>query len=82
MPITYYSSEEYAAIKDENEKLWASNTQLEEMRPMWAKGYTSDSVAAQCFSNALNQIYKHLDVTNQTDAMNLLVHLTNKAKLN
>lgn len=42
---------------------------LERMRPLWAQGWTDDSVAAQVSSAALATIWKQLGVSNQTDAM-------------
>ena len=42
---------------------------LESLRPIWAQGYTSDSVAAQMTSAALTEIWRALGVENQTDAM-------------
>lgn len=42
---------------------------LEAMRPHWAKGYSSDSVAAQVSHAALSDIWKLLGVDNQTQAM-------------
>lgn len=43
-----------------------------ELRPRWAQGYSSDSVAAQCSQAALSEIFKKLGVTNQTEAMQAL----------
>lgn len=69
MPVTFYSAEEVSALRtqclDLERKLQAS----ESLRPQWAMGYTTDSMAAQCASNALQQIWDSLGVTNQTDAM-------------
>lgn len=42
---------------------------LEMLRPVWAQGYSSDSVAAQSSTAALAQIWHALGVDNQTDAM-------------
>ncbi|MGF9564140.1 hypothetical protein AAIH70_11555 [Neorhizobium sp. BT27B] len=42
---------------------------LEAMRPHWAKGYSSDSIAAQVSAGSLNQVWKLLGVDNQTAAM-------------
>jgi hypothetical protein len=43
-----------------------------ELRPRWAQGYSSDSVAAQCAQNALYEIFEKLGVTSQTEAMQAL----------
>lgn len=42
---------------------------LEQMRPVWAQGWTTDGVAAQVSSNALAELWKLLRVTNQTAAV-------------
>ena len=52
-----------------------SNIALETLRPLWAQGYSSDSVAAQASSNALAEIWEILGVNNQTDAMEKLREL-------
>lgn len=45
---------------------------LEQLRPLWAQGYSSDSIAAQASGNALSDIWSSLGVNNQTDAMERL----------
>lgn len=45
---------------------------LEQLRPVWAQGWTSDSVAAQSSVNALSEIWAFLGVDNQTAAMSRL----------
>lgn len=42
---------------------------LETLRPMWAEGWTSDSMAAQASATALAQIWAFLGASNQTEAM-------------
>ena len=42
---------------------------LEKLRPHWAKGYSSDSIAAQSKTDALNSIWSLLKVNNQTHAL-------------
>ncbi len=49
---------------------------MERLRPLWAQGYSSDSVAAQATSAALTQIWGVLGVSNQTQAMERLRELT------
>jgi hypothetical protein len=49
---------------------------LERLRPHWAMGFTSDSIAAQTTITALNQIWSMLGVDNQTAAMDRLRQLT------
>jgi hypothetical protein len=45
---------------------------LEQFRPLWAQGYTNDSVAAQTLGSALTRLWKMLGVSNQTDAVQAL----------
>lgn len=47
----------------------------EAMRPHWAKGYTSDSMAAQAQTAALAQVWQLLGVDNQTACMQKLREL-------
>lgn len=72
MPVTYYTEAEYLALERANNLLKAKNKSLESMRPIWAHGQSPDSVAAQLYSSALQQIWDKLTVTNQTDAMAVL----------
>jgi len=69
MPVTFYSSDEYGDILAENVRLKQSLKVTEDMRPQWAQGFTSDSVAAQVTSAALRDIWDLMEVTNQTDCM-------------
>lgn len=41
---------------------------LEQLRPQWAQGYTSDSMAAQASTTALSELWKLLGVEDQTTA--------------
>lgn len=49
---------------------------LEALRPQWAQGYTSDSIAAQSSSAALSSIWALLGASNQTECMIKLRELT------
>jgi hypothetical protein len=42
---------------------------LEQLRPVWAQGYTSESIAAQTSAAALSRLWKMLDARCQTDAV-------------
>ena len=48
---------------------------LEKIRPLWAKGYSSDSMAAQASTDALSSIWSYLGVENQTACMTALKEL-------
>lgn len=69
MPQTFYTEGEYYLIKSQRDQALEQVKVLEAQRPMWAKGYTSDSVAAQVMADALSEIYRALHVTNQTEAI-------------
>jgi hypothetical protein len=56
-------------------KLEDELSHLEEMRPFWAKGYLSDSVAAQTATSALSSIWLYLGVKDQTACMHALEDL-------
>lgn len=56
-------------------KLEDEISHLEEMRPFWAKGYSSDSVAAQTATSALSSIWLYLGVKDQTACMHALEDL-------
>lgn len=63
-------------------KLWDAEERiviLERMRPMWAQGYSNDSVAAQVTAATLTQIWDMLGVKNQTEAVAKLEQLLNPA---
>lgn len=72
MPVLFYSSEEFRALKAEVITLQQKLEVAEALRPHWAQGYSSDSIAAQTATAALSQIWGLLDVTNQTDCMEKL----------
>lgn len=49
------------------------------MRPQWAQGFTSDSMAAQSTSTAMHQLWKMLGASNQTEAIMKLATLQAEA---
>lgn len=68
----------HASQLTEIKKLRSSVSALESLRPHWAKGFSSDSSAAQAATAALAQVWGALEVENQTHAMaklrDLLAH--------
>lgn len=70
-----------ALIEAEKSRGDAAEKILEELRPVWAQGHSSDSVAAQVTSTAIGQIWRELGVENQTDAMSALRELQERAGL-
>ena len=50
-------------------ELEKQNEALEQLRPYWAKGFSNDSVAAQCTVSAMSELHKLLGANNQTDAV-------------
>lgn len=59
----------------EIQKLQDQVEALESLRPVWATGHTSDSVAAQISASDLASVWKALGVTNQTECMQKLAQL-------
>lgn len=59
-------------LADELNLAEARVAEAELLRPFWAKGYTSDSIAAQSMSCALAEIWNILGVSNQTEAVGKL----------
>lgn len=58
-----------AAVAEARALAEAQRETLEQLRPFWAQGYTSDSEAAQASANALTELWKLLGVNNQTHAV-------------
>jgi chromosome segregation ATPase len=54
----------------------SANDALEGLRPVWAQGWTNDSMAAQASGNALAQLWKMLGAQDQTQAVATLKALT------
>ncbi|USN16385.1 hypothetical protein PLUTO_00690 [Luteibacter phage vB_LflM-Pluto] len=54
---------------------------VEGLRPHWAHGHASDSIAAQTQSAALSQIWRFLGVDDQTSAMSAMRRLVNQPVL-
>lgn len=47
----------------------AAEVVLEQLRPVWAQGYTDDSMAAQSLGNAVSELWELLHAKDQTQAM-------------
>ena len=70
------SKEELNRTKDHYlEVLRKQEDRYELLRPHWAKGYTSDSVAAQSHLDATLALWKLLGAKNQTAAVDKLKEL-------
>ena len=70
-----------AAVVEANRRAEETEAQLEEMRPHWAHGYTSDSQAAQAKTAALSTLWSMLKVDNQTAAVERLQALLDAERL-
>lgn len=68
-PITELLESVNAVVGEARQQAKDAKEVLEELRPVWAQGWTDDSAAAQASAGALAQIWKELGVTNQTEAM-------------
>lgn len=68
-PITELLDAAKAAVRDAERRATRAEVTLEALRPHWAMGHTSDSVAAQASTTALSELWLLLGVTDQTAAM-------------
>lgn len=75
MPQTFYTQEEYLATEQRALTAEKRLEVVEAIRPQWAKGFTSDSVAAQMQTAALQELWEELGAKNQTDAMQRIKYL-------
>lgn len=66
MKVAENTVDEALAHAEEAEKC------LNELRSVWAQGYTSDSVAASSSANALAELWSILGANNQTEAVGIL----------
>ena len=60
---------EVETLRSTNRRLVTEVETLEKFRPHWAKGFTSDSIAAQAHLSATVGLWDALGVENQTEAM-------------
>lgn len=74
-----YTNGDMLAALTEIASLRKQVSMLEALRPHWAQGYTSDGVAAQCATDALNSLWSLLGARNQTQAVQRLRELTETA---
>ena len=61
-----------ALVAEERLKAEQARDVLENLRPVWAQGWTDDSMAAQSSGNALAELWKLLGVDSQTAAVDRL----------
>lgn len=72
-----------AAVEAAEARAATAEEVLETMRPVWAQGWTTDSMAAQASATALAGLWQALGVDNQTAAMqrlDKLIHLEGTEK--
>jgi hypothetical protein len=72
MPTITYSEHEFNVLHAELIQAREKVAVLEAMRPVWAMGFTEDGRAASGYASALCGIWKILQVTDQTQAMQRL----------
>lgn len=63
---------ELITLRADNSELRAKLAAVESQRPHWAKGYSTDSIAAQVSGGALSELWELMGVSNQTDAVEKL----------
>lgn len=71
-PVTELLNATTALVNDESKRAETAERALQELRPVWAQGWSDDSMAAQASANALAEIWQLLGVTDQTEAMQRL----------
>lgn len=84
--VVFYTEDHFEEMETEIGRLKSdlyhanrSNESLESLRPHWAQGYSSDSMAAQAATSALAGMWELLGVDNQTSAMQRLRLLVTSA---
>ncbi|WP_298983438.1 hypothetical protein [uncultured Roseibium sp.] len=78
--VTFYPSDYVEDLASDLERAERSVETLEQLRPHWAQGFTSDGQAASAKTAALSQVWEALGVDNQTDAMHRLRYLLMREK--
>ena len=68
-PVTELLDAALGLAAEANTRAETAEKVLEELRPVWAQGWTSDSQAAQASSNALAEVWQLLGAHNQTEAL-------------
>lgn len=71
-PINNYIEESERLICELRLKLKQEKEYSESMRPHWAQGYSSDSMAAQASTSALSEVWDLIGVKDQTACMEKL----------
>lgn len=66
---------EITRLRDERDQLSERFYNLEKLRPHWAQGYSSDSMAAQTATSALSKLWEKLGARHQTEACQKLDRL-------
>lgn len=71
---------ENKALKEELSKKDDIIQYIEDLRPHWASGHSSDGVAAQCSYAALTTLWQMINVKNQTEAVIRILQLISTEK--
>ena len=71
-PVTELLEAAAACVAEARLEARETREMLEELRPVWAQGRTSDGEAAQSSANALASLWALLGVTDQTAAVERL----------
>jgi hypothetical protein len=74
-PVTELLEATTALVAEERLARKETDKCLEELRPVWAQGWSTDSIAAQAAASALSDLWAMLGVKNQTDAVERLKEL-------
>lgn len=74
-PIVEVLASTDALVVELEKQVVTAEATLEALRPVWAQGHSSDSIAAQANARALAELWKILGATNQTQACSRLNYL-------
>jgi hypothetical protein len=70
--LEHEAADEIERLRAERDAAVSKLYNLEALRPHWAKGHSTDSVAAQVATSALSQVWTFLGVSDQTQCVQKL----------
>jgi len=70
--VVFYTEDEVDRLREKVASQEREIKALESLRPHWAQGYSSDSLAAQASTAALSDFWDLLGVDNQTEGVQKL----------
>lgn len=68
-PLNDFADAARSWVEDAERRALHAEVVLEQLRPVWAQGFTDDSIAAQSLGNAVSELWELLYAKDQTQAM-------------